>query len=200
MRQKTTLLAVGISLVILAACGGGGGTTDEKATPGSPTAAYTTPTPAAGQPVVSFNAGLSTDKVLVFDVVGTAPTTMVRGVTLNLQVDALKLIPASVPGTEGPTARPNTTPSVMTGGWGGGQSVVYRKDRADGYAMMVNSIRNPAPALAANGTMMRFAFSINGNPVSGVIRADVSSDSGLIDTNGKLIPGTAPAMGRLEYK
>lgn len=197
MRHK---LALGAALALLVtACGGGGGGNGSSTTSPTLSVAYTAPTSTTGQPLVILNSSLSTSTLLVFDVVGST-TTPVRGVALNVQVDATKLLPANVPGADIATARPNTTPGIQTGGWGGGQSVIYRKDKTDGYAMMVNAIRNPAAPMAATGPMMRFAFAVNGNPVSGVIRADVSSDSGLIDANGKLIPGTAPAIGRVEIK
>lgn len=186
-----------LGVVLLAGCGGG---SEVDPTSKSPSVAYATPTPVGGQPSIVLNSALSSSTVLVFDVVGSSATSLVRGVTLNLQVDSSKLLPVEVPGAAGATIRPSTTPGVQTAGWGGGQSVVYRKDRADGLCMMVNALRLPAPPAAANGPMMRFAYKINGTPVSGVIRADVASGSGLVDGNGQLIPGTAPVIGRLEYQ
>jgi len=188
------------ALLVGLGCGGGSSAASHSTTSGSLTIAYTAPTPADGQPVVVYNTALSSGSYLVFDVVGSTTTT-VRGLALNLQVDPTKFTAADVPTDASQvTARPVTTPTIGTGGWGGGHSVIYRVDHSDGLALMANTLRHPATPLPASGVLMRFAYNVIGTPVSGVVRAEVMEKSGLLDSYGRLISGTAPVIGRIEIK
>jgi hypothetical protein len=196
MRRSKAFLPVlaGATLAVLTACGGGGGSSSSTKTPYF---VYTAPTPNTGQPVVQLNNGMSNGNIAVFDVVGTAASTLTRGLDFNITVDSSKLLPVGVPGTASPTIRPVVGTGIDTGGFGGGQAMAIRTDRSDGLAHMATAIRYPAAAVASNTVVMRFAYQLSGSPVDGVIRAEVGT-GGLLDSNGKVLPGTAPAMGRLE--
>jgi hypothetical protein len=75
-----------------------------------------------------------------------------------------------------------------------------RKDMADGTATMGDAIQNPAAAVACQGVLLRFAYQVVGSPVMGVIRAQVMSGSGLMDSDGHFISGTAPVIGQLAVR
>ena len=200
MNLRSGLYVTSASLLLLLfGCGGGAEGTD-KSTPGAPSIVYTTPDSAGGAPVVRLNQSLSSGNTIVFDVIGNQPSQVIDGLVLNLIVDPTKLIPVAVPGAWDPEPRHlMATPTVMTGGFGGGTAIAVRKDRTDGTSMMAVAIRRPSQSVACNGVLMRFAYQILGTPVQGVIRAQVVAGSG-ITANGYLVSGTTPVIGRLEYK
>lgn len=188
-------------LFLLIGCGGGAGGSDNKATPGALSIVYTPPDSVGGAPVVQLNQSLSSGTTVVFDVVGSQPSQKIDGLVLNLVVDSAKLVPVAVPGAWDPEPRHlMTTPTVMTGGFGGGTAIAVRKDRADGTSMMSIGIRRPSPSVACSGVLLRFAYQVVGTPVQGVIRAQVVTGSGLTEGGGYLVSGTSPVIGRLEYK
>lgn len=198
---KAAGLALASLIVLLGmACGGGAGS--DATTPGPVRLGvnYTDPTAAGVAPLVKMNRDLSKGDLLVFDVVANSTTQRSMGVVLNLQVDPSKIIAAEIPGTrDAEVQHVLEAPTASPGGFGAGTALAMRRDRADGYSLMVCSIRKPAPAVIASGTMMRFAFKIVGTPVEGVIRTQVMDGSGILDESGRLIAGTAPVGGRLEY-
>lgn len=201
--NKTMKLLIPLSLPVLLACGGGGGggsNTSSTTTTSNLTAKYTDPVASEGACIIQLNRTLSTGSLLVFDVVGEKSDTPTVGVCLNLQVDQTKLASAVIPGPRDlEVEHIMASPTASPGGFASGAAVSMRKDRADGYSMMVTAIRRPGTPLPASGVLMRFAFQILGSPVAGVIRTQVMDGSGILDSNGRLISGTAPVIGRLEY-
>jgi hypothetical protein len=202
--NKHVKLLIPAILPILLACGGGGGgggTTSNTPSPSnSLTVKYTDPAATDGACIIQLNRSLSTGSLMVFDVVGEKADTQTVGVCLNLQVDPAKLASANIPGDrDAEVEHILATPTASPGGFGSGAAVSMRKDRSDGYSMMVTAIRRPGAPVPASGVILRFAFQVIGSPVAGVIRTQVMDGSGLLDANGRLISGTAPVIGRLEY-
>lgn len=196
--KSTNLLLASAALVMSLACGGGGGGDDDTSTPTNLAVNYSDPSSTGAAAIIKLNRTLSSGGLLVFEVEANKADTQIGGVNLNLQVDATKLAVAEIPGTrdaevEHILATPTATPGTLSTG------TAMRKDRADGYTMMVSAIRRPSPSVPGTGVILRFAYKVQGNPVEGVIRTQVMDGSGLLDPKGNLIPGTAPVVGRLEY-
>lgn len=197
-RVSASMAIVGLFALI----GCGGASTDKPTDGGSEKGiVYSAPSTTGSVPVVTLNNSLSTDTVVVFDVIGETPSQKVNGLSLILKVDPSKLQPTAVPGARDDEPRHLlSTPTATSGGFGGGYAIAVRSDSVDGTSTMGVAIRRPGPAVACSGTLLRFAYKVVGTPVQGVIRAQVLSGSGLTDGAGAFLDGTAPVIGRLEYK
>ena len=197
MRSLTaslSLLALVAASLLTVGCGGAGtSTTGSGSSSQSYAQNYTNPTAPTGTqvyaPSIVLNTALSTGTTAVYDVVANAPNYMVRGVVCNLQVDTSKVTFVTVPNAAG---------AVDNAGFGGANAHMLSKLTSASTNLMVVTIRSPAAAKAASGTLMRFALALNSGTIAGVVRTEVMSGSGLVDANGRLIQNTSPVMGVIE--
>lgn len=148
--------------------------------------------------MILLNTSLSTSTVAVFDVVGIDPNLQVKGVNLSLAVDTSKMAFVSVPGDSGSTSKLGL---ATTGGFGGGQKAFTASKLRNGAYEMASAIQGVgSSSVPSNQVLLRFALQIQGQPVEGVVTTLVGTSSGLLDANARLIPGTAPVVGRLEIR